>query len=95
MFARVVVAATFAFAIPVMAGGTHPFWAVLVAVLVLSYPGGRRIQVMRAIHRILGTALGFLAYWGWTLIHPPDVVTLPRWAYFYGSRWVSPRATTG
>lgn len=75
MFARVVVAATLAFAIPVMAGGTHPFWAVLVAVLVLSYPGGRRIQVMRAIHRILGTALGFLAYWGWTLIHPPDVVT--------------------
>ena len=75
MFARVVVAATLAFAIPVMAGGTHPFWAVLVAVLVLSYPGGRRIQVMRTIHRILGTALGFLAYWGWTLIYPPDVVT--------------------
>jgi uncharacterized membrane protein YccC len=41
----------------------HPFWPVLVALLLLSYPGGTDVQVLRAINRVAGTVLGIFAYW--------------------------------
>lgn len=57
-----------------LAGDEHPFWAVLVVVLVLSLPGDNRTLGLRTLHRVGGTLLGFLAYWAWTLIHPPHLV---------------------
>lgn len=53
------------------AGSAHPFWAVLVVVLVLSFPGERDAQTVRAVHRVAGTVVGFFLYWAWTLVDPP------------------------
>ena len=79
-------------------GDPHPFWSVLVALLVLVYPGDRHAQIGRAANRALGTAVGIGVYWLWTLIDPPtfaDVLAVGAlmWAasrlaarnYFYAS----------
>lgn len=49
----------------------HPFWSVLVALLVLSYPGSNDVLALRAAHRVLGTAVGIAAYWLWSLLAAP------------------------
>ena len=52
-------------------GDPHPFWSVLVALLVLAYPGDHHAQIGRAVNRVLGTAAGIGVYWVWTVIDPP------------------------
>lgn len=59
---RVCLAITLSLGISALRGDEHPFWGVLVVVLVLSYPGGRRVLNVRALSRILGTLIGVLAF---------------------------------
>ncbi|WP_295624014.1 FUSC family protein [uncultured Corynebacterium sp.] len=70
-FVRVVVATLVTFAALTLANDSHPFWAVLVVVLVLSYPGDQGTLMLRTFHRVVGTAIGFFAFWAWTLVAPP------------------------
>lgn len=59
---RVCLAITLSLGISALRGDDHPFWGVLVAVLVLSYPGDRRALNVRALSRILGTLIGVLVF---------------------------------
>lgn len=74
VFARVTVATVVTFAALTLVGDAHPFWAMLVVVLVLSFPGDRDALLVRTAHRVAGTAVGFLAFWAWTLVGPPTWV---------------------
>lgn len=55
---RVVAAVVLADAITAVIGDRHPFWPVLVIVMVLSYPGDQQRLTLRALQRLLGTLLG-------------------------------------
>lgn len=55
-------AITLSLGISALRGDEHPFWGALVVVLVLSYPGDRRVLNVRALSRILGTLIGVLAF---------------------------------
>lgn len=55
-----------------LVGDRHPFWIVLVVLLVLSHPGDQQSLTLRAVQRLLGTVAGvvvFGALMGFTL--PP------------------------
>ena len=43
-------------------GDPHPFWVVIVVVLVLSFPGDEPTLTARAVARLLGTILGILLF---------------------------------
>lgn len=75
MFVRVLLGAVVALSVTTLAGNAHPFWAVLVVVLVLSFPAEPRMQLLRAIHRVAGTAVGFFAFWAWSLLDPPALAS--------------------
>lgn len=51
-----------AVAISAARGDAHPFWVVLVVVLVLSFPGDEWALTVRAIARVLGTIVGIVAF---------------------------------
>ena len=61
--ARILLAVVTLTVIARAAHDSHPFWSVLVALLVLSYPGGTDVQDLRAINRVAGTLAGIFAYW--------------------------------
>ncbi len=43
-------------------GDRHPFWTVLVVLLVLSYPGDQQHLTLRAVQRLSGTCLGVVVF---------------------------------
>lgn len=65
--ARIVLAVVILTVIAWAVADPHPFWAVLVALLVLSYPGGTDVLVLRAVNRVAGTIAGILVFWLWNL----------------------------
>ncbi|WIM69373.1 FUSC family protein [Corynebacterium suedekumii] len=74
MFWRVSIGAVVVYAALDLTGDPHPFWGLLATVLVLCFLGDGLVLGVRAFHRVFGTVLGFLGYWLWTLIHPPQEV---------------------
>jgi hypothetical protein len=60
--ARLLAALVPAVAISQWRGDPHPFWVVLVVVLVVSYPGNERVLTARAVARLLGTLLGIALF---------------------------------
>lgn len=61
-FLRIAIALSATLGISALRGDAHPFWGVLVVVLVLSYPGDSRQLTVRAVSRILGTLAGLLLF---------------------------------
>lgn len=61
-FVRIAIALSATLGISALRGDAHPFWGVLVVVLVLSYPGDSRQLTVRAVSRILGTLAGLLLF---------------------------------
>lgn len=61
-FVRIALALSATLGISALRGDAHPFWGVLVVVLVLSYPGDSRQLTVRAVSRILGTLAGLLLF---------------------------------
>lgn len=61
-FARIVVAISICMGLSALRGDTHPFWGVLVAVLILSYPGDQRTLEVRAVSRVVGTVVGIVIF---------------------------------
>lgn len=74
-FVRVVLGAAAALGVTTLAGHRHPFWAVLVVVLVLSFPAEPKMQLLRTVHRVAGTVVGFFVFWAWSLLDPPPLVS--------------------
>ncbi|MFI4927297.1 MAG: FUSC family protein, partial [Burkholderiales bacterium] len=60
--ARVVIGILLALAVMRWTGDRHPFWAVLVTVLVLSWPGDPAQLRLRAVQRLVGTTMGILVF---------------------------------
>lgn len=48
----------------------HSYWAVAFAVLVLANVGSRRAQLLKAVHRFLGTCVGLLIFFALSLLEP-------------------------
>ncbi|GAA4889337.1 hypothetical protein GCM10025789_02160 [Tessaracoccus lubricantis] len=59
---RICLAVTAAMTASWLLADRHPFWTVLVVVLVLSYPGDTGQLTVRALSRLLGTAVGVLVF---------------------------------
>lgn len=53
---------------------SHPYWAQMTAALVLSTSTDRITSTLRAVHRMVGTAVGVLLFFGLHLLHPHPVV---------------------
>lgn len=52
----------------------HPYWAILSALIVLHMGSSRTNLSLRAAHRVLGTAVGVVLYFGLVFLHPGDWV---------------------
>ena len=59
---RVCLAVTATLAVSALRDDAHPFWGVLVVVLVLSYPGDTGQLTGRAVSRLLGTFVGVILF---------------------------------
>ena len=66
---RVLVAVTASVMVSVARGDTHPFWGVLVVVLVLSYPGDEGRLTVRAVSRIVGALVGIALFTPLARVH--------------------------
>jgi len=55
--------------VSVARGDTHPFWGVLVVVLVLSYPGDEGRLTVRAVSRIVGALVGIALFTTLARVH--------------------------
>lgn len=60
--ARLLAALALGVAISGWRGDRHPFWVVLVVVLILSVPGDGRTLTVRAVGRLLGTLIGIALF---------------------------------
>lgn len=69
-FVRVVVAICVVQVLMTALGDPHPFWAVLAAGLVLMPAKDAGALRLRALHRMLGTVVGALAFEAWALLVP-------------------------
>ena len=58
-------------------GGSHPSWA-MVAVVATVSGAHRNIQVVRGVHRVVGTLLGVLVAWPILETHPTPIVLPSR-----------------
>lgn len=64
------VAAALAGLVASVLGIGHEYWAVAFAVLVLANVGSRRTQLLKAIHRFIGTSIGLVFFYLLTLLNP-------------------------
>ncbi|WP_226347093.1 FUSC family protein [Agilicoccus flavus] len=68
--ARVALASLVAGAIALALGGSHVYWAAAFATLVLHQGGTRESQIVRALQRLAGTAVGLLLFAALTALDP-------------------------
>lgn len=67
---RVGVAGLLAGLVAMAAGIGHEYWAVAFAVLVLASVGSRRAQLLKAVHRFMGTCAGLAIFFGLGILGP-------------------------
>lgn len=67
---RVGVAASLAGLAASVLGIGHEYWAVAFAVLVLANVGSRHTQLLKAVHRFIGTSIGLVLFFALMLLNP-------------------------
>ncbi|QPC94847.1 FUSC family protein [Mesorhizobium sp. INR15] len=91
-FARVALALVLANLAVHFAGSRHPFWAVLVVVLILSFPGDQSQLRQRSVQRFVGTAIGIAVFLPLAQFHLAETASVAvLCALFWGISRLSTR----
>ncbi|WP_095205197.1 FUSC family protein [Mesorhizobium carmichaelinearum] len=91
-FARVALALVLANLAVHFAGSRHPFWAVLVVVLILSFPGDQSQLRQRSLQRFVGTAIGIAVFLPLAQLHLAEAASVAvLCALFWGISRLSTR----